>query len=61
MHFAPQSARFSDDLDFFHDSVERIARARFVLPSHDSSLESQGSMPHYGAPGGVIPRVTGTV
>lgn len=27
MHFSPQSARYSDDLDFFHDSVERVARA----------------------------------
>ncbi len=27
MHFAPNSARFSDDLDFFHDSEERVARS----------------------------------
>lgn len=27
LHFAPNSARFSDDLDFFHDSVERVASA----------------------------------
>ncbi len=27
MHFAPQSARYSDDLDFFHDSEARVARA----------------------------------
>jgi hypothetical protein len=27
VHFTPNSARYSDDLDFFHDSVERVARA----------------------------------
>ena len=25
LHFAPNSTRYSDDLDFFHDSVERVA------------------------------------
>lgn len=27
LHFAPNSKRFSNDLDFFHDSVERVAEA----------------------------------
>jgi hypothetical protein len=27
LHFAPNSLRFSDDLDFFHDSVTRVAAA----------------------------------
>jgi hypothetical protein len=27
MHFAPNSARYSDDLDFFHDSEARVAAA----------------------------------
>jgi Nucleotidyl transferase AbiEii toxin, Type IV TA system len=27
MHFAPQSTRYSDDLDFFHDSEARVAAA----------------------------------
>ena len=27
MHFAPNSVRFSDDLDFFHDSEARVASA----------------------------------
>ncbi len=27
LHFTPHSERFSNDLDFFHDSVERVARA----------------------------------
>jgi hypothetical protein len=27
MHFAPHSTRYSDDLDFFHDSEERVASA----------------------------------
>lgn len=27
LHFAPNSTRYSNDLDFFHDSVERVAAA----------------------------------
>lgn len=27
LHFAPNSARVSNDLDFFHDSVARVATA----------------------------------
>ena len=27
LHFSPKSKRFSNDLDFFHDSVERVASA----------------------------------
>ena len=27
LHFAPNSVRYSDDLDFFHDSPERVASA----------------------------------
>lgn len=27
LHFTPNSTRFSDDLEFFHDSVERVAAA----------------------------------
>lgn len=27
LHFSPQSLRYSDDLDFFHDSEARVARA----------------------------------
>jgi hypothetical protein len=30
---------------------------RFGLPSADRSLDAQGLVPHFGAPGGVIPRV----
>lgn len=39
LHFAPQSERFSNDLDFFHDSVERVARA-FALDT--AQLRSRG-------------------
>ena len=27
IHFAPNTTRYSNDLDFFHDSVERVASA----------------------------------
>ncbi|MDA1082259.1 MAG: nucleotidyl transferase AbiEii/AbiGii toxin family protein [Gemmatimonadetes bacterium] len=39
LHFAPNSARFSDDLDFFHDSLERVATA---YQSDLARLESSG-------------------
>jgi hypothetical protein len=34
-----------------------VQRERFVLPRGDASLADQGIVPHYGAPGGVLPRV----
>jgi hypothetical protein len=112
LHFAPNSLRYSDDLDFFHDSEARVANAfaadrerlaragyrvdveqslpgfvravvgrgddatrvdwahdsawRFMplvreprggLPRRDASLADQGIVPHFGAPGGVLPRM----
>lgn len=30
---------------------------RFVMPRNDAGLAAQGVVPHYGAPGGVLPRV----
>jgi hypothetical protein len=39
MHFSPASTRFSDDLDFFHDSVPRVASA---FARDRERLESNG-------------------
>lgn len=39
MHFAPNSVRYSDDLDFFHDSEERVAEAFAADRTH---LEGAG-------------------
>ena len=39
LHFAPNSIRYSNDLDFFHDSVERVATA---FAQDKSLLESSG-------------------
>jgi hypothetical protein len=39
IHFAPNSARFSDDLDFFHDSEARVAAA---FSRDRDALESAG-------------------
>jgi hypothetical protein len=42
LHFEPHSTRFSDDLDFFHDSIERVAstfaadRARLEAAGYSS-------------------------
>jgi hypothetical protein len=33
------------------------ASERFVIPRADRSLAAQGIVPHYGAPGGVVPRI----
>ena len=30
---------------------------RFVMPGADASLDEQGLVPHFGAPGGVVPRI----
>jgi len=39
LHFTPQSKRYSNDLDFFHDSVERVASA---FAADSELLEEQG-------------------
>jgi len=39
LHFAPNSSRFSDDLDFFHDSVARVAAS---FAADRTRLESAG-------------------
>ena len=41
LHIEPNSKRYSNDLDYFHDSEE---------PGEDV-------VPHYGRPGGVLPLV----
>ncbi|UCF41756.1 MAG: hypothetical protein JSW43_05375, partial [Gemmatimonadota bacterium] len=49
MHFAPNSVRFSDDLDFFHDSEARVASAfardRETLVGAGYLLEVEVSLP----------------
>lgn len=39
LHFTPNSTRYSDDLDFFHDSSERVAQA---FASDSETLEEAG-------------------
>jgi hypothetical protein len=39
LHFEPHSARYSDDLDFFHDSEARVASA---FAADRARLESAG-------------------
>jgi hypothetical protein len=51
MHFAPNSIRYSDDLDFFHDSEARVARAfaadRGHLEQEGFRVEVEQSLPGY--------------
>ena len=51
MHFAPNSARYSDDLDFFHDSEARVASAfaadRDRLQRADYIVEVELSLPGF--------------
>lgn len=51
IHFAPQSLRFSGDLDFFHDSVQRVATAfetdRALLSAAGFHLEVEISQPGF--------------
>lgn len=39
LHFSPNSVRFSDDLDFFHDTVARVGRA---FSADRATLEAAG-------------------
>jgi hypothetical protein len=51
MHFAPNSARYSDDLDFFHDSEARVASAfaqdRNTLEEAGYAVEVELSLPGF--------------
>jgi hypothetical protein len=51
MHFAPQSTRYSDDLDFFHDSEQRVATAfnqdRTTLEGEGFELEVDLTLPGF--------------
>lgn len=51
LHFSPNSTRFSNDLDFFHDSSERVAGAfaedSALLKSGGYSLDMEISQPGF--------------
>jgi hypothetical protein len=51
MHFSPNSTRYSDDLDFFHDSEARVASAfaadRERLQRAGYALEIELSLPGF--------------
>ena len=43
-----------EELGCLYYSAERDG---FVLPVGDATLEAQGIVPHYGSPGGIVPRI----
>ena len=51
LHFSPNSVRFSDDLDFFHDTVAQVGRAfeadRLVLEAGGYRVEVGLSIPGF--------------
>ena len=51
MHFAPTSTRFSDDLDFFHESEARVASAfaadRLTLQHAGHAVDVELSLPGF--------------
>ena len=51
LHFSPNSTRYSDDLDFFHDSTERVASAfaedSALLEREGYALDVQISQPGF--------------
>lgn len=51
LHFAPNSKRYSNDLDYFHDSVERVATAfaadRERLEAHGYAVHLELNQPGY--------------
>jgi hypothetical protein len=51
LHFAPNSIRYSDDLDFFHDSADRVARAfaadRALLDAAGYQVRVESSLPGF--------------
>jgi hypothetical protein len=51
LHFAPNSTRYSDDVDFFHDSEARVARAfaadRARLQEAGYAVEVEAALPGF--------------
>lgn len=51
LHFSPNSVRFSDDLDFFHDTVAQVGRAfeadRLILEAGEFQVEVGLSIPGF--------------
>lgn len=51
LHLSPNSQRYSNDLDYFHDSVERVATAfaddRALLEKHGYSIDVKMNQPAY--------------
>ncbi len=51
LHFEPKSERFSNDLDYFHDSIERVASAfeadKKLLESKNYAIEIDLKQPGY--------------
>lgn len=51
LHFAPNSLRFSNDLDFFHDSEQRVAEAfradSHLLKAHGFNVKIEMNQPGY--------------
>jgi hypothetical protein len=51
LHFAPNTKRYSNDLDFFHDSEKRVSEAfdkdSTLLREHSMSLEIEINQPGY--------------
>lgn len=51
LHFRPESKRYSNDLDYFHDSEERVAQAfaadRKILEDNGVSVAVQVAQPGY--------------
>jgi hypothetical protein len=51
LHIEPESRRYSNDLDYFHDSVERVAEAfekdRALLVEHGYEVEVDMAQPGY--------------
>ena len=51
LHIEPNSKRFSNDLDYFHDSVERVAEAfdqdRRLLETNGYSVTVDMTQPGY--------------
>lgn len=65
LHITPRSKRYSNDLDYFHDSEEgppeELGCLYYSLSKHEFVSDFASGDPdivaHYGRPGGVLPEV----
>jgi len=58
MYYGPEFCSRAFDAWAYRNGVTSPRENRFVMPACGAPLDDQEIVPHYGRPGGVLPRVS---